>query len=74
MTATNMCSNFCGFRCSPPIMQLKLHLQATMKQECLNYLMLLHIHKDKTDATDVKIILNEFVDKSDHGSKIFANF
>ena len=25
MTATNMCSNFGGFRCSPPNLQLSLH-------------------------------------------------
>ena len=42
-----------------------------MKQDCLNYLMLLHVHKDKTDELDLKLLVNEFI-YSDHRSNIFA--
>lgn len=43
-----------------------------MKQDRLNYLMLLHIHKDKTDKLDLKTILNEFISFSNHRSNIFT--
>ncbi len=32
-----------------------------MKQDRLNYLMLLHVHKDRTDEINLKAILNELV-------------
>ncbi len=35
-----------------------------MCQERLNYLMLLHVHKDRTDSLCIKTALNEFVDSS----------
>ncbi len=42
-----------------------------MKQDHLNYLMLLHVHKDKTDDQDLKVIVNEFIN-SEHRFNIFA--
>jgi len=51
--------------------RVKTYLQTTMKQDHLNYLMLLHIHKDKADEQDLKVIVNEFIN-SDHRSNIFA--
>ena len=35
-------------------------------QERLNYLMLLHVHSDKTDKLDLKSILSDFVQDSVH--------
>ena len=48
--------------------RLKSYLRTTMTQERLNYLMLL---QDRTDALDLNAILNDFVGKSEHRSKIF---
>ncbi len=69
MPATNASSegSFSGLR------RVKTYLHATMSQERLNNLMILHVHKDKTDILDMKYLLNEFVD-SDHRSYIFAKF
>ena len=51
--------------------RVKTYLHATMKQDHLNYLMLLHVHKDKTDELDLKLLVNEFT-YSDHRSNIFS--
>ena len=56
---------------SIPLKQLKTYLRATMKQDHLNYLMLHHVHKDKTDDLDLKLLVNEFIN-SDHRSNIFS--
>ena len=45
-----------------------------MSQERLNYLMLLHVHRERTDELDIKTILNDFIMNSDHRSSIFANY
>ena len=45
-----------------------------MKQEWLNYLMLLHVHKARTDELDLKCIVNEVVGGSEHRSNSFAKF
>ena len=70
MPATNASSerSFSALRC------VKTYLRATMKQERLNYMMLLHIHKDKTDAINLKSLVNEFVGCSDHRTNIFSKF
>ncbi len=44
-----------------------------MTQERLNYLMLLHVHKERTDSLDLKLLVNDFI-CSDHRSNIFAKF
>ena len=46
--------------------RLKSYLRTTMMQERLNYLMLLYVHKNRTDALDLKAILNDFVGESEH--------
>ena len=56
---------------SIPLRQLKTYLRETMKQDHLNYLVLLHGHKDKTDELDLKLLVNEFIN-SDHRSNIFS--
>ena len=41
--------------------RVKTYLTTTMTQRRLNHLMLLHVHKDKTDNIDLKEISNDFV-------------
>ena len=72
--ATYACHK-CIFRTSErsfsALRRVKTYLRATMNQDHLNYLMLLHVHKDKTDELDLKLLVNEFIN-SDHRSNIFA--
>ena len=53
---------------------LKSYLRTTMSQKQLNFLMLLYVHKDRTDAFDLKRVLNDFVDGSVHRLGIFAKY
>ena len=70
MPATNASSE----RSFSALWRVKTYLRTTMTQECLNYLMIIHVHKERTDALDMKTLLNEFVDKSEHCTRIFAKF
>ena len=54
--------------------RVKTYLRSVMSQECLNSLMVLHIHKDLTDNLDLKYIGNEFRAKSDYRKTKFPAF
>ena len=51
---------------------LKSYLRTTMSQEQLNFRMPLYVHKDRTNALDLKGMLNDFVDGSVHRLGTFA--
>ena len=70
MPATNASSehSFSALR------RVKTYLRTTMTKERLNYLMIIRVHKERTDALDIKTLLNEFVDNSEHHTRIFAKF
>ena len=70
MPATNATSerSFSALRC------LKSYLRSTMGNERLNHLMVLHVHKERTDKLDLKCVLNEFVGESVHRTSIFAKY
>lgn len=70
MPATNATSE----RSFSALRRVKSYLRSTMGQERLNYLMLLHVHNQKTDKLDLKAILNDFVQDSAHRSTIFSKF
>ena len=53
---------------------LKSYLRTMMSQEWLNSLMLLYVHEDRTDALDLKRVLNDFVDESVYRLGIFAKY
>ena len=57
MPATNAISK----RSFSALKRVKTYLRTTTIQRRLNYLMLLHVHKDKTDNIDLKEISNDFV-------------
>jgi len=50
-------------------LRLKNYLRTTMAQERLNHLMILHVHKERTDNLDLKSVLNDFVniETNNHG-------
>ena len=57
MPATNAISE----RSFSALKRVKTYLRTTMTQRRLNHLMLLHVHKDKTNNIDLKEISNDFV-------------
>ena len=54
--------------------RIKTYLRSTMKQECLNSLMVLHVHKDLIDALDLSQEANEFVEGNDTRKQRFGKF
>ncbi len=53
--------------------RVKSYLRATMTQERLNHLMVLHVHKSKTDSLDLIDVANTFVN-SEHRLRLFGKF
>ena len=54
-------SNAMSERSFSTLRRVKTYLRSTMRQDRLNYLMILHVHKERTDALDLKEVANEFV-------------
>ena len=70
MPATNATSE----RSFSALRRVKDYLRATMKQERLNNLLVLHVHKECTDSLDLKEVANDFVSGSDHRIRVFGTF
>ena len=51
----------------------KTYLQNTMKQVRLNNIMMLHVHKDRTDALRLIDVVNDFIDGLEYRLSIFGN-
>ena len=54
--------------------RLKIYMRSTMADERLNNLMILHIHREKTDKLDLVDIANRFVGKNDTRKRMFGRF
>ena len=54
--------------------RLKTYLRSTMSQTRLNHLMILHIHKDRTDELNMCDIAKEFIQVNDRRVKFFGRF
>ena len=52
----------------------KSYLQSTMGQERLNNIMMLHVHKNRTDDHDLVDIANDFNEGSEYRLKQFGKF
>ncbi len=70
MSATNSTSE----RSFSALRRLKTYLRSTMKQQRLNHLMILHIHKELTDALEMKEIANDFIGQNERRMQIFGKF
>lgn len=70
MPATNATSE----RSFSALRRIKSYLRSTMMQDRLNHLLVLHVHKDKTDALDLRDIGNNFVAGSEYRLKNFGKF
>ena len=70
MPSTNAVSE----RSFSALRRIKTYLRSTMLQERLNHLLVLHVHKDRTDSLDLITVANNFVIDSDHRLSIFGCF
>ena len=70
MPATNATSE----RSFSAMRRVKSYLRSTMQQEHLNHLMVLHVHKEKTDRLQLFNIANEFGSKSERRFHILGKF
>ena len=55
-----------GVRC------IKTYLRSTMSQQLLNNTMLLNVHKDLTDGSDLPTIARQFVDANERRRHFFG--
>ena len=69
MPATNATSE----RSFSALRRIKTYLRATMTQQRLNHLMMLHVHKNCTDQLDLVAVANDFIDGSDHRKHYFGS-
>lgn len=70
MPATNATSE----RTFSSLRRVKTYLRSTMTQERLNHLLILHIHRDATDALDLCAIGNDLVSARDSRKSISGSF
>ena len=70
MPATNATSE----RSFSALRRLKTWLRSTISECRLNWSMILHIHKDKTDALPIKGVANEFVTRNESRRRLFGHF
>ena len=70
MPATNAVSE----RSFSALRRVKTYLRATTTQKRLNHIMLMHIHKERTDKIDLIKVANEFVEWKDNRRQIFGTF
>ena len=53
--------------------RLKTYLRATMSQERLNHVALLHVHQNRVDCLDIKAIHKAFVSANDYRRSVFSD-
>lgn len=70
MPATNATSE----RTFSALRRVKSYLRTTMTQARLNHLMMLHVHKDKTDQLDIACIANDFVSGMERRLSVLGKF
>ena len=68
--ATNAVSE----RCFSTLKRVETYLRAATKEARLNHLMILHVHKDRTDKTDLVDVANQFVEWKENRVHIFGKF
>ena len=70
MPATNAVSE----RSASALRRIKSYLRATMQQSRLNSLMILHVHKERTDTLSIELCMKEFVGRREHRLALFGTF
>ena len=54
--------------------RLKTYLRSAMEQDRLNHLLLLHVHKDRTDSLSLTHVTEQFVSSYEHRLSVFGRF
>ena len=54
--------------------RLKSYLRTTMTQQCLNHVIMTHVHQERTDQLDLKKIAQEFAKKNSRRIDFFGLF
>ena len=57
-----------------PLKRLKTYLRSTTGDSRLNHLMMLHVHKDRTDALTLVDLANDFVGEKENRKQLFGKF
>ena len=70
MPATNATSE----RSFSALRRVKSYLRSTMGQQRLNNLMVLQVHRDRTDSLNLVDVANDFVKDSDQRANVFGKF
>ena len=70
MPATNATSE----RSFSALRRVKTYLRTTMTQQCLNHLMVTHVHKTSTDSLDLTNVAREFVAGREGRLRMFGDF
>ena len=70
MPATNAISE----RSLSALKRVKTYLHSTTGDSRLNPLMMLHVHKDRTDALTLVNVANDFVGEKDNRKQLFGKF
>ena len=65
-------SNCTSERSFSAMKRIKTYLRTTMSQKRLNWLMILHVHKERTDNLSIERIVNLFVDRKEERLRIFG--
>ena len=72
--ASDECGEWTQRICTAEDKDLRAYLRKTMTQERLNSLLVLHVHKDKTDKLNLNSCLNDFASSSTHKRFVFGKF
>ena len=70
MPATNTASE----RSFSALKRVKTYLRSTTGDVRLNHLMMLHIHRDRSDAIDLVAAANQLVGKQENRKQLFGTF
>ena len=68
------CTSAVSERSTLALHRVKTYLRTTMGQSRLNHLMILPIHKERTDELSLQSCLNTFVAGSEHRLSLFEHF
>ena len=69
-TSTNAVSE----RSASVLRRVETYLRSTMSQMRLNNIIILHAHKERTDALSIPSCLNEFVSLNEHRLEVLGKF
>ena len=74
VTATNSATNSASERSFSALKPVKIYLRSTTGDVRLNNLMMLHIHRDRSDMIDLVAAANQFVGKQENRKQLFGTF